>query len=83
MQGAWGMLLGFMVQAAPLSDDFVDRKFDPELAKDIKFYLSLALVAGGVLRTAYGRHQATEDIITPDILPGRNRADVERNSINS
>lgn len=78
LQGAFAMLVGFAIATAPLINGFVDRKFDKKLAEDIKFYLGIVVTGGGFLRTAYGRYQATGDTFTNDLLPGRDRSDVEQ-----
>ena len=77
LQGALTMLVGFTIATAPLINGFVDRKFDRQLADDIKFYLGMICVGGGFVRTAYGRHQASEDVFTPDGMAGRDKKDVE------
>ena len=83
MQGVFGMVVAFAIATAPLAKElspavnqYVDRKLDPKAAEDVKFYLAFAVMVGGFLRATYGRHQATGNVFTPELLPGRGKADV-------
>ena len=77
MQGAIVMMFGVLVATTPILNRAIDRKLAPEVAEDIKLVLALICASGGFLRTAYGRHAATDDVYTPDHIPGRDKADVE------
>lgn len=71
------MVAGFVIALAPhqFFIDFINshaerlrqRKFDPNTAADIKFYLSVAIVLGGFVRTGQGRLAATDDVVIPGI----------------
>jgi dipeptide/tripeptide permease len=76
LQGAFAMIIGFVIATSPILSDLIDRKFDKKTAEDLKLYLGMVVVGGGFLRTTYGRYQATDDVYTPSPLVGRKPEDI-------
>jgi hypothetical protein len=73
-----GSALAFLALAAPHIGEITKRRLGEDAAKDINDIVSIIVVAGGLAgvgAAAHGRHQATNDVYTPWLLPGRKMHD--------